>query len=1000
MLELIALIARLELPVDRWPEYWPAMFEMANSGDAAQRESVLGIVEELGDKIFDGLRPLMDDFIHMCAVSMGADQNPHVRVAAMMAAGTLMGEVYQESDPLVAKFRPLVLMMLDVIQFCLASGAEHEANEGLTTFQALIETCPTIIAPSVGQISQFCILTSSNPNVEWDVRQECLTFLEWVIQFRPSFITKQGLLDPIITICFDIAAEPQMEGLGSWEVTPHRFALQIIDCLCRFIKPKHTFDNLIARIDAWMTSPNPWQRRAAIGVLSAMPNGCCELMITAIPNLLPYLQASFDDQDSYVRQAGCILLGQLADFLCPDILEHHEVCLPLAYRAMCDDDPEIQERALYSLVTFMENLKSLDADQLLDQIMRRLVNILEISPSKDVQELAIHAISAVASVTLDKFIPYWSVVTKMMEQLMDITQPELLSLRARALDCVGVIAMSVGKDVFAPFFPYFMNKALEGYNMPGTEQTEMRELAINFFGNAAEALGADFTPYFDTCLNIIFEVLLNQDGVKPELSADQLHMAQLMIDSDEEDEGARINRHLPATGADDVDDADDLPEELAGLKYITNQGQVSEKTVALQALGTFSHAMGALFVPHIPRCMEVLQTTFRYIHPKVRSFTIFPIEAMTTTLHLANPPARVWEPGAGNPEDFPLPQVTQSFVDDVIGLFIAKTMADFDLAVVARLIDAFMNILNTLGAPAIHHHMVSLGTCILKVLHMETAAHAMETEECDGENEEVAQELLAVFDSACDFVVALAKHYGRSFPQFFSLLEGIIKHLTAEAEPSADDGSERWRQDAVGALAEVVDASGVDSFSVGQVHILLVQAIRALSDPHLSTRCNGIYLTRLVACHPASLDWWNIILNNVVPLMAYEDDQTQDNAVGCIAAMITANISHIPMAEVIPEVLNALPMRCDQTEATIVYNMLLSLLQNGNQDIFPHIPTAFKVLVETLGTPVIADNTREQISEAVRHLWAQYSNELQPVLETFDEDTSTNLQTILQQQHQ
>lgn len=998
LLELVALIARLTLPVEAWPEFWPAMFELASNGDNSQRLAVLQVVEELGDKIFDYIRPMADDWIAFSQACLDASQEANLRIAAMKAAGVIMGEVQEETDELVPKLRPLVPLMLDVIQACVQHGADEHAIDGLNIFQAMVETCPSILSPHVSGITQFCLVTASNVDIDWEIRSECLTFLQWVIQFRPSFVTKQGLLDPILTVCFNVAAEPQMEGIASWEITPHRFSLQVIDCVARYIKPKYTFDNLMARVDEWMPSPNPWQRRAAVGALSAMPNGCCVQMLPAIPQLLPYLQAAFDDQDPFVRQAGCILLGQFADFLNPDITQYHEECLPLAYRAMCEEDPEIQERALYSLITFLEHLTSIEVDELLDQIMHRLVTILESSGNKDIQDMAISAISSVASVSLQKFAPYWAVVTRMMEQLMHVTQPEMLSLRARALDCVGVIALSVGKETFGPYFDFFMTKALEGFNMTGVEATELREFALNFFGNTAEALQQDFRPYFETCLNLILDVLSNTDGDKPEFSPENLAMAQLMVDSDD-DEDEKINRALPSGGGDgDEDDDNDLPDELSGLKYITNQGMVDEKTVALQTLGVFAHAMGAEFVPHIPRCMQVLELTGRMVHPKVRSFTVYPIESFAICLNQTFPAAQKWTPGAP-PEQFPLNPSVQEFVDAMIPSFIKKVMVDFDLGVVSRLLESFSIIVNTLGAPAIHHHMPALGTAILEVFRSKTTAHAMETDEGDGENEEIAQELLMVFDHACEFVVALAKAYTTSFGQWFLLLEELIVHLaTDEEEPSVDDGSQQWRQEAVGTLAETVDACSAAAFSPEQIHILLAQAIKCLSDPHESTRSNAVYLSRLIAVHPASYDWWSHILSLVVPLLSAENDQVVDNANGCIAAMIAHNASLIPMEEILPEWLAAFPCRIDQIEAGIAYGTLLSLIEHNNQDLFPHIPQVFKVLVDTLGSPVVTDETRAQIQNMVRSLWAQYSNELQPVLETLEPDNATNLQTTLQEQ--
>lgn len=986
MSDLVTLIARLTLPLDHWPEFWPAMFEMANSGNDTQKISLLGVIEDLGDKIFELMRPQLPDllpFVHHCLQNT---EDPHVRVAAMKAIGTLMGEVNEEQDELVEKLKPFVPLMLELIEFCVHQGADMEANDGLCIFQAMVETCPSILSPHVSAITHFCLLTASNTGLEWEVRSECLTFLEWVIQFRPSFIIKQHLLDPILDVCFSIASEPDMEGVQTWEITPHRFAMQIVDCLCSYIKPKHTFRNIMARVDAWMVSENPWERRTAISAISAMPKGCVEEMLKSLEEYFPYMEAAFNDQESVVRQAGCIMLSQFADFLSPPILEHYEFCLPLAYKALCEEDPEIQERALFSLIAFMEHLDHSGVESLLPDIIQRLVNLLETSDNKDIQDSAISAIAACASAALEQFTPFWEHIVKMLQQLMDVTG-ELIPLRARALDCVGVISMAVGKDVFAPYFDYFMNKALESYHMQNDEPI-LREMAINFFGNAAEALQQDFAPYFETALGLILESLTNVDGAQPELDDSNRAMAQLMVDSDDDDDA--IDRNLGTVH----DDEDRLPGELTGLHYVTNQGLVEEKTVALQALGTFAHAMGPLFVPHIARCMEVLDVTATYVHPKVRSFTIYPMETFVHCINLAYPPANPWVLGS-NPEAHPLAPESQEFASNMIEMFLKRIVADFDLGVVARYVEGITFIMNTLGAPALYDHMPAVAAAILKVLHMETVAHVMETDNGDGENEEIAHELLLVFDNACDFIIALAKQYQSGFGIWFPLLEGLIKHLTVDGELSADDGSERYRQEAVGALAEVTEACTVHAFSPEQVRVLLAQGIKSLSDPHESTRCNAIYLLRLVTLSPESFDWWQPITNIVVPLLADEDDQTVDNANGCIASMIQTNPSLLPMTELLPAWLEAFPVRTDQIESTFAYGTLMNLLEHASQDIFPHIPTAFKILVDSLGSPVITEETRVRVTATLKSLWSQFSAELQPVLETLDEDGNNNLQTAL-----
>lgn len=997
------MIARVSFPGDEWPEFWPAMFQLANSPEESHRESLLEIIEELGDKSFKYMEPYMTDLVAFCGACMANDQSPHLRVAAMKSFGTLAGEVQEDSDELVPVMQPHVMAVLEIVAYCVQEGADFEARAGLNIFQAMIRLCPSILAPHVLDIVQFCLVTVANvEGIDWDVRIECLGFIEEVIKLRPSYLSKHGMLDPVLTVAFGIAAEPQVEGLAAWTITPHRYALQVIDTIAQNVKPKYVFSNIMARIDAWMSSPNPWERRAAVGALSAIPGGCVEQMMPQIETFLPYMQAAFEDPDHFVRQAACILLGQFADFLSPDILEYHETCLPLAYKALCEDNEEVQERSLYALVTFLEDLNTEHLTVILDELIRRLVHVLENSSNKDLQEMTVECIGTLAAAALDKFLPYWETIIKIMNQLMEITDPELMSLRAHALRCSGMVAMAVGKDVFQPYFDHFMNKARESFNLSGAEATQMREYSIVFFGDVAEALGTDFAPYFDVVLDLILTSLMNTDGAAPELGEENQAMAALMANSDDEQD------ELTFKGAPDEDDGDDgdddLPAELQGLTYITNQGLIDEKIVALQSLGTIAYAMQQLFVPHIDEVLKVLATTARYVHPKVRNFTVYPMEACANALQNAYPPERPWVAGTGaDPTQFPLHPEVQKFVDELIVVFCKRIVSDIDLSVVARYTEALKVLLNSLGAPAIHGSMSGpIGPSLLAVMHSNTVAHGMATEEADDENETIQQELLAVFDAACSFIIDLAKSYGSAFPQWFGLLEGVIVNLSAnDEEPEidpAEDPNLVWRQEAIGCLAEVADAAGIECFTPDHIQIFLARAIRALKEPALNIQCNGMYLTRLITGSTHALSYYPHLLPLIMPHLSAEDDQLADNTLGAVAQMITSGPDRIPMEEVLPEWLSAFPIRMDQIESGIAYGTLIALLEHASQHIFPHIPDAFRILIDGVSSPVLTEDMHVKVAETIKSLWNQFGGELQAVLETLDEESAHNVQQILQAQ--
>merc|ERR1711935_77715 len=57
-----------------------------------------------------------------------------------------------------------------------------------------------------------------------------------------------------------------------------------------------------------------------------------------------------------------------------------------------------------------------------------------------------------------------------------------------------------------------------------------------------------------------------------------------------------------------------------------------------------------------------------------------------------------------------------------------------------------------------------------------------------------------------------------------------------------------------------------------------------------------------------------------------------DNAAACVARMIMAQPSSIPMPQVLPAFLRLLPLKIDMTENETIYNCLLGLIQMGHPE--------------------------------------------------------------------
>ena len=67
---------------------------------------------------------------------------------------------------------------------------------------------------------------------------------------------------------------------------------------------------------------------AALVALAVIAAGCAEALLTKLDSVVPWLVAACKDADHIVREAACLTVSQLAQFLQPDILRHAPTILP------------------------------------------------------------------------------------------------------------------------------------------------------------------------------------------------------------------------------------------------------------------------------------------------------------------------------------------------------------------------------------------------------------------------------------------------------------------------------------------------------------------------------------------------------------------------------------------------------------------------------------------------------------------------------------------------
>ena len=175
-------------------------------------------------------------------------------------------------------------------------------------------------------------------------------------------------------------------------------------------------------------------------------------------------------------------------------------------------------------------------------------------------------------------------------------------------------------------------------------------------------------------------------------------------------------------------------------------------------------------------------------------------------------------------------------------------------------------------------------------------------------------------DTAMDVVIGLANALGESFGELWTRFsKPIIKNA------SSTDHVER--STSVGVIAECIKHMGPSV--TPSTSSLMKLLLHRMSDEDSETKSNAAYAVGLL--QQQSQDSEEIvknfptILNKLEPLLNTDEARCKDNAAGCVSRMILKHPSNIPIPQVLPALIEILPLKEDYEENEPIYEMIVQL---------------------------------------------------------------------------
>ncbi|KAF2423420.1 ARM repeat-containing protein [Tothia fuscella] len=1021
---VVSAVARQDFEDGEWTELPGILQQAANSGTVRHREVGMYIIytlmETLGDFFMENLTGLFQLF----SKTIRDPESSEVRINTMLTLSRVAMFLDTDEDPeSLGAFQECIPYMVLVLKGCIDDEDEANAMQAFEVFQTLLGCDATFLTKHFGDLVKFMMDISTQTSIDDEYRSQALAFLMQSARYRKLKIQGLRLGEEMTLRALSIVPELGDGSSEEDEVTPARSALGLLDILASSLPPSQVVVPLLKAIGPYVANQDRNYRRAGILALGMCVEGAPDFIATQLKEILPMVLQLLEDPDIKVRGAALNGVARLSDDLAEDVGKEHARLIPammknfdLAMQSLPSSQGSDREenfsiiRASCSAVDAMiEGLNKEEAAVYVSELVPRFSPLFS---SEDVrsQVAAVCAVGAIASASEKAFMPYFeSTMQALGEYIPKKESEDELNLRGVVCDSMGKIASAVGPEPFKPYVGPLMGASEEALHL---DHPRLRETSYMLWSTMSRVYEEEFSNYLEGVVKGLLECL-KQDETEAEfhlgLEAQDLDGQEVSIGgkkfkvvaNDDEDEDETIELG-------DDDDFEDVDPVTA---------VAMEKEIAIEVIGDVLTHTKAKFMPYLEETIAAVLSLVEHSYEGVRKSSVGTLwRAYACVWGLAEgggmekwkpgvplqvqPPAEirklglaimtatlgVWsdemDRGNGEKANQHSDQYSNSLASysSILEGFNANkimqhsgTVTDINRDIATTLKLCGPSILVTKGSQTCVDQIVNQLMAILTKRHpcqQDLGAEELEEEILD----ESSEYDWLVVDTALDCVVSLATALGPAFGELWKVFEKIvIKHA------SSQEAAERCA--AVGCISECVNY--MESACTPYTEKLMMTMIRRLSDEDPDTKANAMYGAGLLCEKSDNVQEttrnYNTILSKLEPVLqdgaaGEGGKRLLDNAAGCVGRMIRRHPDKVPLEEVLPRLVELLPVKEDYQENAPAFRCIISLYQNNNPAMRSLTPQMEPILQQVMGPPEeqLDDETREQLVQLVEFLRNQH----------------------------
>eukprot|EP01135_Chromosphaera_perkinsii_P006621 Nk52_evm23s554 gene=Nk52_evmTU23s554 len=945
----------------QWPSLLPFMFECCKSQNPSCRESALQIFTSLADVFKESLIKYITVIEQILSTSLNDTTNLTVRVQAVKALAAFI--VVLEDQQSLQQFSSHTPLVVQVVGQCLSSGDEDYARSVLEVIIEICEHKPKLIRGHMGVLVEAMVQIGSNTEFEDGTRQLALEVLLTLSEKAPAMVRKfpnftSSTVPVALNLMIDLDDDP------GWS---HSEDLDDEDNDCNSAVGEQAMDRLSIALAGKVMLPvcfqavsemlkRDWKHRhAALMTISAIGEGCQKQMekdlVKVVLLAIPYL----GDEHPRVRYAACNALGQMATDFAPAFQNAFHAQVMPALLAVMDDvnNPRVQAHSAAALVNFCEQATKELLDPYLEGVLLKLFQLLQ-GGKRIVQEQAITTIATVADIAEDKFIKYYNTFMPMLINILEnATDKTHRLLRGKAMECVSLIGLAVGKEKFKQDAESIM-KMLANTQVGELDSDDPQiSYMLAAWARICKVLGKEFIPY----LSIVMPPLLHSAQLRPNFA---------VIDPDDTQAEEQYD---PAEGWEFVT----VDDKKIGIRTSV----LEEKATACEMLVCYARELKEGFAPYVDQVVKIMAPMLKfYFHDGVRIAAAASLAPLLKSGIL----------GSMGPE------YTGNMFKYVMNELVNVIHTEPDTEILSSLLESVHECVDAIGDKCMTPELLNTLSGALNVQlnsSFQRARERLEERSSEDYDEELEENLEeedmcdeVVLREVADIIHSLFKTHGTDLLPFFESLLPIFAQMV---DPRRADPDHQW---AVCIFDDLVEFTG--PASVQYQAYFCPALLEYCNDKATEVRHAAVYGVGVAAQYGGEsyVQMCSEALPRLKLVIEHSDSRNAENvhATENAIAAVGKIIQYLPQAagpsaeSLLQEWVTWLPIVNDKEESVGVYSFFCSLIESSNPAVLgannSNIPRILSILATIVGTDLVSPPVNQRVFNLIRSIMGSLPEDL------------------------